>query len=140
MTTQPVNDLPSPICLEGKCWRPEIQARLDAATTEAELGEIWERLEAEGEADMRGGSEWRHAVAHLHYRQGDGGGAEEDEEDEEPDDEIVRAKWTIDGAATLAEAAQKAHAFGDWLQSLHDEGYVLSQPVSDDYGFYSKPE
>lgn len=128
--------LPSPICLEGKCWRPEIQAMLDTATTEAELGVVWARLEVMGEADMRGGSEWRHAVAHLRYRQAEGAG---DAEDDLPDQEIVRAKWMLDGAATFAEAAQKAHTFGDWLQSLHDQGYVLDQPISDDYGFYGKP-
>ena len=61
--------------------------------------------------------------------------------DSEPgeDDDIVRAKWTIDGATTLAEAAQKARGFADYLQKLHDEGYVLRGPVSDDYGFYYKP-
>ena len=57
----------------------------------------------------------------------------------EDEDNTVRAKWTIDGAATLAEAAQMARGFADGLQRLHDEGYVLRQPVSDDYGFYYKP-
>ena len=59
--------------------------------------------------------------------------------EEEPEDGTVRAKWAIDGASTLAEAAQKARAFADWLQGLHDEGYVLRDEVSDDYGFYYKP-
>lgn len=53
--------------------------------------------------------------------------------------EIVRAKWIIDGATTLAEAAQKARAFADHLQGLHDQGYVLDSPIADDHGFYSKP-
>ncbi len=30
--------------------------------------------------------------------------------------------------------------FTDYLQSLHDEGYVLREPIRDDYGFYFKPE
>jgi hypothetical protein len=61
----------------------------------------------------------------------------EDDADEAGDGtETVRAKWTIDGAATLAEAAQKARDFADFLQSLHDQGYVLDGPVADDYGFY----
>src|SRR5260221_4946377 len=34
--------------------------------------------------------------------------ADTDEADEFEDDMIVRAKWTIEGAATLAEAAQKS--------------------------------
>lgn len=55
------------------------------------------------------------------------------------DDGTIRAKWTIDGAATLAEAAQKAREFAAELQKLHDEGFVLRQPVEDDYGFYYKP-
>ncbi len=55
------------------------------------------------------------------------------------EDEIIRAKWTIDGASTLAEAAQKAREFADHLQGLHDQGYVLREPVADDYGFIRKP-
>lgn len=63
----------------------------------------------------------------------------EDEEFEGEDDELVRAKWAIDGATTLAEAAQKAREFADHLQDLHDQGYVLREPVADDYGAYYKP-
>ena len=59
--------------------------------------------------------------------------------EEGPEDETVRAKWTIDGATTLAEAAEKACAFAARLQGLHDQGYVLRQPIDDDYGFYYKP-
>lgn len=55
-------------------------------------------------------------------------------------DEIVRAKWSIDGAATLAEAAQKAREFADHLEHLAAEGYVLTQPVEDDYGFIRKAD
>lgn len=61
-------------------------------------------------------------------------------EDAEEYDLWVRAKWTIDGATTLAEAAQKAREFADWLQGLHDEGYVLREAVADDYGSCYKPE
>jgi hypothetical protein len=65
-----------------------------------------------------------------------------DLEDDESEDgtRTVRAKWTIDGATTLAEAAQKAREFADFLQGLHDQGFVLDSPVADDYGFYRKPE
>lgn len=62
-----------------------------------------------------------------------------DEEDDDYD-ELVRAKWTIDGATTLAEAAEKARDFSIYLQSLHDEGWVLRNPIDDDYGFYYKPD
>jgi hypothetical protein len=61
------------------------------------------------------------------------------EVDDWEDDGIVRAKWTIDGAATLAEAAQKAREFAGELQRLHDEGNVLREPIADDYGMYYKP-
>jgi hypothetical protein len=63
----------------------------------------------------------------------------DDEDVTFPDDEIERAKWVIDGAATLAEAAEMARAFAARLQALHDEGYVLRQPVTDDFAFYYKP-
>jgi hypothetical protein len=63
-----------------------------------------------------------------------------DDDEDGPQDETIRAKWTIDGAATLAEAAVKAREFADHLQALHDGGYVLRQPVEDDYAFYFKPE
>ena len=64
----------------------------------------------------------------------------EDEIDETENDGCVRAKWTIDDSTTLAEAAQKSREFADFLQSLHDEGFVLREPIADDYGFYYKPE
>lgn len=52
---------------------------------------------------------------------------------------IVRAKGIMDDAKTLAEAAGKVREFADYLQSLHDEGNVLQEPVADDYGYYYKP-
>ena len=60
--------------------------------------------------------------------------------EEEAHDQFFRAKWTLDGSTTLAEAAQKAREFADWLQGLHDQGYVLRDEVTDDYGTYYKPE
>jgi hypothetical protein len=62
-----------------------------------------------------------------------------DDEDEDDGTETVRAKWILDGAETLAEAADRAREFADWLQGLHTEGYVLDGPVADDYGHYYKP-
>jgi hypothetical protein len=56
----------------------------------------------------------------------------------EAQDEIIRAKGILDGAATLAEAVVKAHDFAFYLQGLHDRGYALEGPVEDDYGFCSK--
>jgi beta-lactamase class A len=54
------------------------------------------------------------------------------------DDETLRAKGIIDGATTLAEAAEMVRAFAAELQKLHGEGYVLREPVEDDYVFYYK--
>jgi hypothetical protein len=65
--------------------------------------------------------------------------------DYEPDefagelDDLIRAKGQIDGATTLAEAAEKAREFAAELQRLHDEGHVLHCPVYDDYAWYYKP-
>lgn len=54
--------------------------------------------------------------------------------------QFFRAKWMLDGSTTLAEAAQKAREFADWLQGLHDQGYVLEDEITDDYATYYKPE
>jgi hypothetical protein len=59
------------------------------------------------------------------------------DEDEAPN--IIRAKWTIDGATTLAEAAAKLRQFADELDQKHAEGWTLEQPVEDDYGFLVPP-
>lgn len=53
---------------------------------------------------------------------------------------IVRAKWTLDGAATLAEAVAKAKEFVVYLESLEREGYTLTQVIEDDYGFLLPPD
>ncbi len=58
---------------------------------------------------------------------------------EQANDGIVRGKWALDGAATLTEAAQKARDLADHLQGLHEQGYVLREPVADDYGAYYRP-
>ena len=54
-------------------------------------------------------------------------------------DPIIRAKGILDGATTLQEAATKAQGFAAYLLGLKAAGYVLDEPVSDDYGFLSKP-
>ena len=64
---------------------------------------------------------------------------ETDLTDEERDDhEIVRAKWCMDGATTLAEAAQKLRDHADLLDTLNAEGWELIHPVEDDYGCIRK--
>jgi hypothetical protein len=54
--------------------------------------------------------------------------------------EIIRAKWIMDDAATLPEAAAKVRAFADELDRMHAEGWRLEQPVQDDYGFVVRPK
>ena len=64
-----------------------------------------------------------------------------DEDEYDPDKEyIVRAKWLMDGAKTLAEARECLKGGIEWLQGLEDEGWELVDAVSDDYGFCRKPE
>jgi hypothetical protein len=53
--------------------------------------------------------------------------------------ETIRAKWVLDGAATLGEAAQRAREAADRLQALHDAGWTLAEPVDSDYGFLVDP-
>jgi len=48
--------------------------------------------------------------------------------------EIIRAKWTMDGAATLPEAAAKLREKAAELDRMHAEGWRLEGPVEDDYG------
>ena len=48
---------------------------------------------------------------------------------------LLRAKWTMDGAEDLAEAAQLLRMFADEIDALADAGFHLMQPIEDDYGF-----
>lgn len=60
-----------------------------------------------------------------------------DEFDEcgEDHDEIVRAKWLMDGAKTLSEAAAMLRGAADSLEQMEAEGRQLRYPVDDDYGY-----
>ena len=51
----------------------------------------------------------------------------------------VRAKWTMDGATTLAEAAARFRERADELDQLARRGFELEQAVQDDYGFLIRP-
>jgi hypothetical protein len=51
----------------------------------------------------------------------------------------IRAKWTMDGATTLAEAAARFRARAGELDELARAGFELEQPVSDDYAFIVRP-
>ena len=62
------------------------------------------------------------------------------DEDELDDDEIIRAKWVMDGASTLPEAAAQLREYADQLDRLHGEGFRLRGKIDDDYGYICKPE
>jgi hypothetical protein len=66
----------------------------------------------------------------------------EEEEDREDlireDDIIIKCKWAIDGSSTLDEAIKMLHAYIEYLKELKANGYELTGPVEDDYGFLRK--
>jgi hypothetical protein len=49
---------------------------------------------------------------------------------------VISPRGLLDGAATLAEASQRAREFADWLWALADAGYELEGPVTADCGVY----
>lgn len=55
------------------------------------------------------------------------------------DSEVIRAKWVMDGATTLEEAAQQLEAFALELRERHGAGWTLQAPIDDDYGFLASP-
>lgn len=52
----------------------------------------------------------------------------------------LKAEWTMDGAETLAEAAQLLRTFADELDALADAGFHLTGPIDDDFGFAHRAE
>lgn len=48
---------------------------------------------------------------------------------------VVRAKWSMEGAKTLGEAAQMLRQRALDLEGLENDGWQLKGPVEDDYGF-----
>ncbi len=53
---------------------------------------------------------------------------------------LLRAKWAMDGAETLDEAAQLLRQFADELDALAHAGFHLMGPVEDDHGFAHRAE
>lgn len=53
--------------------------------------------------------------------------------------ETIRAKWLMDGAETLQEAADRLRAEADRLSQLHTAGWTLAEPIDGDYGFLVDP-
>jgi hypothetical protein len=50
-------------------------------------------------------------------------------------DSIWRAKWTADGAKSVAEIASKLRAEADHLDEMAKAGVELQTEVADDYAF-----
>jgi hypothetical protein len=57
---------------------------------------------------------------------------------DDEDELTIRAKWSMDGATSLKEAAAHLRAFADQLDSLEADGWQLTSPVDDDWGFIRK--
>ena len=58
----------------------------------------------------------------------------------ETGDVILRAKRTMDGARTLAVAAQQLRAFAGEIDELAEAGFELDHPVEDDYAILIRPD
>lgn len=48
---------------------------------------------------------------------------------------VLRAKWAMDGAESLDEAAGMLRLLADELEALAQAGFHLMCPIEDDYGF-----
>lgn len=71
---------------------------------------------------------------------------EDEDGEDEADDEYssgvrstIRAKWSMDVAATLTEAAELLRGHADYLLAMERDGWQLTEPVRDDYGFIRRP-
>jgi hypothetical protein len=53
---------------------------------------------------------------------------------------LIRAKWSFDGAKTLAEAAQRLRDYAADLDGLASLGFELRDEIVDDYGFIGRPD
>jgi hypothetical protein len=62
----------------------------------------------------------------------------QDDTDTDTDTEVIRAKCMWDGCRTLAEVIERLRDQEHVMQRLMDDGYELTQPVNDDYGFIRK--
>jgi hypothetical protein len=56
------------------------------------------------------------------------------EGDDEDHDEVIRAKWVMEGASSLNKPPPSC-ALWDHLESLEANGWQLTGEVQDDYGF-----
>ena len=66
----------------------------------------------------------------------------EEDEDEEYDQEggmIVRAKWTLDGCATIDEVIARLQEQILRFRQLKSDGWEMRDAVNDDYGWMHNP-
>ena len=52
--------------------------------------------------------------------------------------QTIRAKCLMDGAETLTEAAAKRRVTAEHLEQMERDGWQLSQPIEDDYGYVER--
>ena len=53
---------------------------------------------------------------------------------------LLRAKWIMDGAESLAEAAEYLRTFAAEIDALAAAGFHLMGPIEDDHGFAHQGE
>ena len=58
----------------------------------------------------------------------------------EDDDVIIRSKWALDGCATLDEVIARLGNVVAYYEKLKEDGWELTAPIDDDYGFIKKKE
>ena len=61
-----------------------------------------------------------------------------EDHDDFDDEVIIRAKWIMDDSRTLDEARNQLYKYAEYLEELASEGYELSEPITDNYGFVKK--
>ena len=60
--------------------------------------------------------------------------ADDEESDDADGDDVIRARWVMDGARTLSQAARKLEVFAQELRELEESGWQLTAPIEDDHG------
>ena len=58
--------------------------------------------------------------------------------DEEEDEEMIRAKWMLDGCCTLDEVVQALRSKIREVEEARRQGWELTGRIEDDYGFMRK--
>jgi hypothetical protein len=60
--------------------------------------------------------------------------ADDEESEDDESDDVIRARWVMDGARTLSQAAGKLEALARELRELEESGWQLAGPVENDHG------